>query len=85
MLALALEKVVQTVYNIQNTIVQCLIMLRRTKTVCIVLALHIFRHNANITILLKDIPAGLFHLHMWLTMPTVCLLFELEKVGTLIK
>lgn len=80
-----MEKLVQTVYNIQITVVRCLIMLRRTKTVCIVLALHIFRHNANITILLKDIPAGLFHLHIWLTMPTVCPLFELEKVGTLIK
>ena len=58
LLALALEKLVQTVYNIQITVVRCLIMLRRNKTVCIVLALHIFRHNANITILLKDIPAA---------------------------
>ena len=83
---LALKKLVQTVYNIQITVVRWLIMLRRTKTAqCIVRALHIFRHNANITILLKDIPAGLFYLHMWLTMPTVCPLFELEKVGTLIK
>lgn len=79
MLALALEKLVLTVYNIQITVVQCLIMLRRTKTVCIVLALHIFRHNANITILLKDVPAGLFHLHMWLTIPTVCPLSELAR------
>ena len=79
MLALALEKLVQTVYNIQITEVQCLIMLRRTKTVCIVLALRIFQHNANITILLKDVHAGLFHVHMWLTIPTVCPLFELSR------
>ena len=79
LLALALEKLVLTVYNIQTTVIQCLIMLRRTKIVCIVLALHILRHNANITILLKDVPAGLFHLHMWLTIPTVCPLFELSR------
>ena len=79
----SLEKLVQTVYNIQITVVQGLIMLRPK---LFVLCWHYIYFGIMLNIiLLKDIPAGLFHLHMWLTIPTFCPLFELEKVGTLIK